>query len=61
MNAHSRQGWLRLLVFPFAGYLLIAPVLSFLAGLHNASTVNGVPTYIVQGAEAHLNYGPIAK
>jgi len=56
----SRQGWLRLLAFPFAAYLLIAPVAAFLGALPAASKLNGVPTYVVHGTEAHLNYGLMA-
>jgi membrane associated rhomboid family serine protease len=55
---HDRR--LRLLVFPFAAYLLIATVVMFLVSLHTASKVNGVPTFIVQGSEFYLNYGLIA-
>jgi membrane associated rhomboid family serine protease len=55
---HNRR--LRLLVFPFAAYLLIAPVVSFLVALHTASKLNGVPTFIVHGSEFYLNYGLIA-
>ncbi len=56
----SKQDWLRLLVFPFAAYLLVAPVLSFLVALHSASKLNGLPTFVGHGSEAHLNYGLIA-
>jgi membrane associated rhomboid family serine protease len=56
----SKQDWLRLLAFPFAAYLLIAPVLSFLVAFHSASKLNGVPTFVAQGSEAHLNYSLVA-
>ena len=51
---------MRLLVFPFAAYLLIAPALSFLVALHSSSKLNGVPIFVGHGSEAHLNYGLIA-
>lgn len=57
---HSRRGWLRLLVLPFAAYLLIAPALSFFVALHSSSKLNGVLIFVGHGSEAHLNYGLMA-
>jgi hypothetical protein len=42
-SPHNRQVWLRWLVFPFAAFLLINPVIAFLVLLHRASKDSGVP------------------